>query len=127
MIAHCTAAALVSENKSLCHPASVDSISTSAAKEDHVSMGTIAARQFRDVVHNSRRVLAIELLAAAQGLALLDPKAAKALLPVQDLLREKVGPWNEDRYMAPDIEAADELIRSGRILTAVEALTGPLD
>lgn len=126
MIAHCTAAALVSENKSLCHPASVDSISTSAAKEDHVSMGTIASRQFRDVVANVRRVLAIELLAAAQGLHLLEPQPAKALQKPTALLREKVAPWDEDRYMADDIEAAEALISSGVLVKAAEAACGKL-
>lgn len=128
MIAHCTAAALVSENKSLCHPASVDSISTSAAKEDHVSMGTIAARQFREVVTNVRRVLAVELLAAAQGIH-LNPdghKPAKALQKPLALLREKVAPWDTDRYMADDIEAAEALICSGALIEAAEASCGAL-
>lgn len=118
MMAHVTAAALVSENKSLCHPASVDSIPTSAAKEDHVSMGTIAARQFRDVVANVRRVLAIELLSACQGLEYLDEKTAPALQPVVALLRDKVPAWDRDRYMAPDIAAAEALIQSGALLEA---------
>lgn len=127
MIAHCTAAALVSENKSLCHPASVDSISTSAAKEDHVSMGTIASRQFRDVVRNTRRVLAVELLAAAQGVDFHQGlKPARALIPVMEKLREVVPNWKEDRYMAPDIEAAEALIESGALITAVESVIGEL-
>jgi histidine ammonia-lyase len=127
MIAHCTAAALVSENKSLCHPASVDSISTSAAKEDHVSMGTIAARQFRQVVENTRKVLAIELLASVQGLDFLSPlKPAKPLIPAVEALRTRVPHWGEDRYMAPDIEEAVRLIKSGLLLSAVEAEIGPM-
>ncbi|CAM2067871.1 histidine ammonia-lyase [Sulfidibacter corallicola] len=126
MIAHCTAAALVSENKSLCHPASVDSISTSAAKEDHVSMGTIAARQFRAVVTNVRRVLAIELLAASQGLNLIPEKPALALQGVVDLVRAEVAPWDRDRYMASDIQKAEALIGSGNMIAAVERVSGPL-
>ena len=126
MLAHVTAAALVSENKSLCHPASVDSISTSAAKEDHVSMGTIAARQFRDVVVNTRRVLAIELLAANQGLNLLDLAAAKPLLPALDLVKQQIAPWDKDRYMAKEIEVAEHLIQSGRLLQAAESVIGSM-
>lgn len=127
MIAHCTAASLVSENKSLCHPASVDSISTSAAKEDHVSMGTIAARQFRDVVVNTRRVLAIELLAAVQGLEFVKPlQPAKALIGVVDRVRKDVPAWSGDRYMAPDIESAERLIRSGELIELAEAEAGAL-
>ena len=127
MLAHVTAASLVSENKSLCHPASVDSISTSAAKEDHVSMGTIAARQFRDVVQNTRMVLAIELLAACQGVGFHAPlKSAAALLPVIAALRERTPAWDRDRYMAPDIEEAAALIRSGDLVRAAESVTGPL-
>ncbi len=128
MIAHCTAASLVSENKSLCHPASVDSISTSAAKEDHVSMGTIAARQFRDVTINSRRVLAIELLAAVQGLEFLKPrKPALALQGVVAKVREVVEPWHEDRYMASDIVAAEELIESGCLLELAAEVCGHIN
>lgn len=127
MIAHCTAAALVSENKVLCHPASVDSISTSAAKEDHVSMGTIAARKFRKVVGHVRQVLAIELLAAAQGIRLLgagDP--AKALISVCRLTERTVPHWDQDRYMAQDIALAEQLIRSNQLLRTAEATCGPL-
>jgi histidine ammonia-lyase len=122
MIAHCTAAALVSENKSLCHPASVDSISTSAAKEDHVSMGTIASRQFRQVVANTRRVLAIELLTAAQGIDLIGLEPAAALRPALHCLREKVPNWNADRYMAPDIQAAEALLENGTIWNQVTGI-----
>ena len=127
MMAHVTAAALVSENKSLCHPASVDSISTSAAKEDHVSMGTIAARQFREVVINTRRVLVIELLASLQGLHLLAPlQPAKALIPAVALVREYIEPWKEDRLMAADLRKAEELVRSNRLIDAVATVLGEL-
>ncbi len=127
MIAHVTAAALCSENKSLCHPASVDSISTSAAKEDHVSMGTIAARQFRDVVKNVSHVLAIELLAAVQGLHLLKPlKPALPLLPVVQKVADWFEPWDKDRFMAPEIKRAQSLIHSGALIEAVEDQIGSL-
>ena len=120
MIAHCTAAALVSENKTLCHPSSVDSISTSAAKEDHVSMGGWSARKALRVVEHVETVLAIELLAACQGLEFLRPlKTAATLEAVHKLVREHVAPWDKDRIMAPDISAAKELLRSGAIWRAV--------
>ncbi|KAI8614292.1 aromatic amino acid lyase [Chytriomyces sp. MP71] len=121
MIAHCTAAALVSENKVLCHPASVDSISTSAAQEDHVSMGGFAARKALEVVENVEKVLAIELLCACQALDLQRPlKTVGVLEKVHAYVRGKEGcgvvAWDEDRYMAPDIEAAWEFIKSGKLV-----------
>lgn len=104
MLSQVTAASLVSENKVLCHPASIDSIPTSANKEDHVSMGTIAARHTLEVVDNVKKVLAIELLSAAQALEFLKPlKPAEALLPVLELIRNKIAPWEKDRNMAEDI------------------------
>lgn len=117
MIAHCTAASLVSENKALCHPASVDSISTSASKEDHVSMGGWAARKSLRVVEHVERVLAIELLCACQALEFLRPlSTTEPLERVYKLVREAgVKPWTEDRYMAPDIEMCWQLIRSGQV------------
>ncbi|GAU96857.1 hypothetical protein RvY_08233 [Ramazzottius varieornatus] len=111
MLAHCTAAALVSENKVLCHPASVDSLSTSAATEDHVSMGGFAARKALKVVENVERVLSIELLAACQAIEFLRP--LRTTLPLEEvhrLVRSVVAPWDKDRFMAPDIDAATELI-----------------
>lgn len=108
MIAQVTAAALVAENKLRCHPASVDTIPTSAGREDHVSMGMSAALKANEVVRDVRRILAIELLAAAQGLDLLRPYASSP--PLQALhrdLRRRVPRWDEDREMAPDLEAAD--------------------
>jgi len=128
MLAQVTAAALVSENKILCHPASVDSIPTSANKEDHVSMGTIAARKALEVVDNVEHVLAVELLAAAQALEFLKPlRPAKALVPVLDKVRAHVAPWDRDRMMAPDIRKARELIRTGAVVTAAESVAGPLN
>jgi len=114
MIAQVTAAALVSENKTLCHPASVDSIPTSADKEDHVSMGMWGAIKLRQVVTNARRVLAIELLAAAQGIDLLRPlQSSDPLEALHADLRERVAPWREDREMAPDLEAAEAFLDDG--------------
>jgi histidine ammonia-lyase len=116
MIAQVTAAALVSENKTLCHPASVDSIPTSADKEDHVSMGMWAALKLQQVVGNARQVLAAELLAAAQGLDLLRPLTSSSPLErLHQAVRERVPAWREDREMAPDLAAAEGL------------LAGPLD
>ncbi|MGD2114208.1 MAG: histidine ammonia-lyase [Acidobacteriota bacterium] len=114
MIAQVTAAALVSENKTLCHPASVDSIPTSADKEDHVSMGMWAAIKLGQVVENVRRVFAIELLAAAQGIDLLRPlRSSEPLEALHAALRERVAPWSEDREMAPDLAAAEGFLDDG--------------
>ncbi|KAG5445074.1 Histidine ammonia-lyase [Clonorchis sinensis] len=121
MIAHVTAAALVSENKVLCHPSSVDSISTSAAQEDHVSMGTFAARKCLQVVKNVETVLAIELLVASQALDLLRPlKSTEPLEMVHRLVRSVSPVWEKDRFMAPEIEAVTSLLRSGQVLATVE-------
>jgi histidine ammonia-lyase len=111
MMAQVTAAALVSENKMLAHPASVDSIPTSANQEDHVSMAMHGARRLADMAENVSNVVAIELLAAAQGIDLLAPLATSAKLArVHAALRERVAPYGEDRYFAPDIEAARALV-----------------
>ncbi|XP_078343287.1 histidine ammonia-lyase-like [Oculina patagonica] len=116
MIAHCTAASLVSENKVLCHPSSVDSLSTSAGQEDHVSMGGFAARKALNVVKNVEKVLAIELLAACQGIEFLRPlKTTEPLEAVHSLVRKVVKAWDRDRYMAPDIEAVLKLVVEGKI------------
>jgi histidine ammonia-lyase len=113
MIAQVTAAALASESKGLCHPASVDSIPTSADKEDHVSMGMGAALKLGDVVANTRRILAIELLAAAQGIDLLRPLVSSPPLErLHAAVRERVAAWGEDREMAPDLAAADAFLVS---------------
>lgn len=128
MLAHVTAAALVSENKVLCHPASIDSIPTSANKEDHVSMGTIAARKALEVVKNVEKILAIELIAACQGLEFLKPlKPAEALIPVYSEVRKEIEPWYKDRYMADDIEKASNLILNGRLIKLVENKIGNLN
>ncbi|MGI6345098.1 MAG: histidine ammonia-lyase [Bacillota bacterium] len=122
MIAQYTAASLVSENKVLAHPASVDSIPSSANQEDHVSMGTIGARKLRRVAANTENVLAIEYLAAAQAVDLLDRKGLSPLTePAYQLLRERVAMMREDRILYPDIQQAAALIRSGQLLNAVQA------
>uniref|UniRef100_A0A8C9YUW4 Histidine ammonia-lyase n=1 Tax=Sander lucioperca TaxID=283035 RepID=A0A8C9YUW4_SANLU len=116
MIAHCTAAALVSENKVLCHPSSVDSLSTSAATEDHVSMGGWAARKALRVVEHVEQVLAIELLAACQGIEFLRPlRTTTPLEKVYDLVRSVVKPWIKDRFMSPDIEAVHRLLLDQKV------------
>jgi histidine ammonia-lyase len=121
MIAHCTAAALVSENKVLCHPSSVDSISTSGGKEDHVSMGGFAARKALMVVEHVETVVAIEILAACQALDLLRPlRTTAALEAVHKLVRTRVAPLDKDRFLQPDIDAVLELVRSGAIYDAVQ-------
>jgi len=114
MLAHVTAAALVSENKGLAHPAAVDSIPTSADKEDHVSMGMGAALKLGKVVDNVRWVLAIELAAAAQGIDLLRPLTSS--LPLEALhasIRARIARWDQDREMAPDLAAAADFLRDG--------------
>src|SRR5690606_18949769 len=111
MIAQVTAAALASENKSLAHPASVDSLPTSANQEDHVSMSTFAARRLDDMVQNAAAIVAIELLAAAQAVEFRAPKRTSPLLSrVVEAVRERVPRYEHDRYFAPDIEAAQSLI-----------------
>jgi histidine ammonia-lyase len=119
MIAQYTAAALVSENKGLAHPASVDSIPTSAEKEDHVSMGTIAARKAEAVLRNAERVVAIELLAAVQGIEFLRPLETSAPLEaVVRAVRAASPRLAEDRSLAPDIEAVARLVQGGALAAA---------
>ena len=114
MIAQVTAAALASENKSLAHPASVDSLPTSANQEDHVSMATFAARRLGDMAANSAGIVAVELLAAAQGIDFRAPlKTSPRLLEAHALVRSKVGFYDHDRYFAPDITAIQALVESG--------------
>ncbi len=116
MIAQVTSAALASENKSLAHPASVDSLPTSANQEDHVSMATFAGRRLADMAENTGGVLAIELLAACQGLDFRAPlKSSAPLEKAKSMLRELVPFYDQDRYFAPDIEKASGLITSGAL------------
>jgi histidine ammonia-lyase len=120
MIAHVTAAALASENKSLAHPASVDSLPTSANQEDHVSMATFAARRLGAMNANTRRIVAIELLAAAQGIDFRRPlKTSEPLEGFHARIREVAERWDEDRVFAPDIEAVARLVAGGRFGEAV--------
>ena len=126
MIAHVTAASLASENKSLAHPASVDSLPTSANQEDHVSMATFAARRLQPMIANTAHILGIELLAAAQGVEFLRPLVSSAALEsAHALLRERCPPMPTDRYLAPDIESATALVQDGslaRVLRTLPAL-----
>ena len=120
MIAQVTAAALASENKSYAHPASVDSLPTSANQEDHVSMATFAARRLVEMADNSAGILAIELLAACQGVDFREPlRTSKLLEEAKQLLRAEVPFYDQDRYFAPDIEKAKRLIQSGELLRFV--------
>jgi histidine ammonia-lyase len=119
MIAQLTAASLISENKVLSHPASVDSIPTSANQEDHVSMGSISAIKLLQVVENVERVIAIELLIGASALDYRDHPTSSALQSVKELLREKVARLEEDRILYPDIDAATALVTSGAILEII--------
>ncbi len=129
MIAQVTAAAVVSENKTLAHPATVDSIPTSAGKEDHVSMATWAGRKLRQVVRNAERVVAIELLAAAQALELHDRwiEPGAGARAGYDAVRTVVKPLLRDREFAPDIEAATRLVRDGTVADAAAEAVGRLD
>ena len=116
MIAHVTAAALASENKTLAHPASIDSLPTSANQEDHVSMATFAARKLTDICANVAGIIAIELLAAAQGIDLRQPYlTSPSLAPVVELIRTHVPHYDIDHYLAPDIQSVIELVSSGQI------------
>jgi histidine ammonia-lyase len=127
MITQYTAAALVSENKVLAHPACVDSIPTSANQEDHVSMGTIAARQAREILENVRHVLAIELLAAAQGIDFLRPLApGTGSAAAHAFIRQHVPHLEEDRVPAPDIKAIYLAIVDGGLIAAVEQAVGAI-
>jgi len=123
MIAHVTAAALASENKSLAHPASVDSLPTSANQEDHVSMATFAARRLQPMIANTAHILGIELLAAAQGVEFLRPlTSSPPLEAVHALLRQACPSIERDRYMAPDIERATALVTDGSLARILRSL-----
>jgi histidine ammonia-lyase len=127
MIAQYTAAALVSENKVLVHPASADSIPTSANKEDHVSMGTISARKCRQVVRNAQSVLAIELLCAAQALDLFtDLRSGQGTRRAYRAIRGRIPHLAADRLLSRDMEEAATMLRQGEIVREVEAAVGPL-
>jgi histidine ammonia-lyase len=132
MIAQYTQAALVSENKRLAVPASVDSIPSSAMQEDHVSMGWSAARKLRHAIDNLTRIIAVELVAAAraieirvQGSAVLEPAPATAAV-VRALREAGVAGIGPDRFLSPDLAVAYEFVRAGKAAEAAESVTGPL-
>jgi len=126
MIAQVTSAALASENKSLAHPASVDSLPTSANQEDHVSMATFAARRLSEMNDNTAGVLAIELLAACQGLDFRAPlKSSVRLEKAKAMVRKVVPFYDQDRYFAPDIKNAQDLIQSGALNKLVDTALLP--
>ena len=128
MIAHVTAAGLASENKVLAHPASVDSIPTSANKEDHVSMGVTAALKAARVVANTRRILAVEALAATQALEIRRPlRSSVPLEAALEVLRRRLPASTSDRVLAPEIEAIAELLREGALDRAAADVLGPLE
>ena len=128
MIAQVAAAALASENKVHAHPASVDTVPTSANQEDHVSMGVTAARKARTILENTEQVVAIELLCAAQAREFHPELAAgKGAQALHDYLRESVAPLFRDRYAHTDLEASCVLVRDGSALAAVERKAGRLE
>ena len=127
LISQYTAASLVSENKVLAHPASVDSIPTSANQEDHVSMGTIACRKARQIHENVLWVLAIELVSGAQALDFHRPlRPGKGVAAVHAAIRETIPHLARDRYLKPEVGRVRELIRSGALVRAAETAAGPL-
>jgi histidine ammonia-lyase len=127
MIAQYAAAALVSENKSVAHPASVDSIPSSANQEDHVSMGTIAARHGRDILENATRVIGIELLAAAQAIDFSNcERLGRGTRIAYDRLREDISKIDKDRVMYIDFNKIYDIIKTNEMVTYVEAALGVL-
>jgi histidine ammonia-lyase len=125
MLAQYTAAALVAENRLLAHPASTDSIPTSGMQEDHVSMGWSAAVKLRRLLENLARVLAVELLCASCALDLRTPlRPAPATAAVRDLVRTRIGPPGPDRFLAPDLAAAAELVSSGAVVARASTALG---
>jgi len=127
MIAHVTSAALASENKYLCHPASVDSIPTSTDKEDHVSMGVTAGVKLLKVIENTRYCLAIEALCASQAIDFQEPqKTSKALQAVHQIIRKSVPKIIKDRVFNKDIERISELIKNNEVINECELITGEL-
>jgi histidine ammonia-lyase len=127
MLAHYAQAAVVAENRRLAAPASVDSLPTSAMQEDHVSMGWGAARKLRTVITNLSRILAVELVCAGRALDLRAPlRPAAGTGAALACLRERVPGFGPDRFMAPELAAAQELVRSGAVVGAVEGTLGEL-
>jgi histidine ammonia-lyase len=125
MVAHVTAAALASENKSMAHPASVDSLPTSANQEDHVSMACFAARRLAPMIANTAHILAIEWLAAAQGIEFLRPlRSSAALESAHALLRQRCPAVGVDRVLADDIGHAATLVTGGALSGVLRTLPG---
>lgn len=121
MIAHVSASALASENKSLAHPATVDSLPTSANQEDHVSMATYAARRLHGMLFNVDHILAVEFLAAANGIEFRRPlKSSPSLERVVEAIRQKIANYDTDRFFHPDLVAMAELIKSSVLLDHTE-------
>jgi len=128
MVCQYTAASLVSESKSMAHPAGVDSITSSAGQEDHVSMGMIASRHARECVTNAEVVVAMEVLAGAQGCDLRAPlRAGRGTSAAVAAVRQVIAPLIRDRELKPDVDAAIELVRSGALVEAVESEIGALE
>lgn len=127
MIPQYTAAALVSENKVLCHPASVDSIPTSLGQEDHVSMGSISALKLLSVLHNVERVMAVEMLTAAQALDFRKPlKPGRGVLAAHRFVREHVRHADEDYEVGPDIDTCTRLLQSGALVKSLQSANSVL-
>jgi histidine ammonia-lyase len=126
MITQYTAAALVSENKVFAHPASVDSIPTSAGQEDHVSMGTISARHAWEILKNTENVLAIEMLAAAQGIDFHDLQPGAGTRAAHAKIRSHVSHVENDRVLYQDVETVRELMIRGEVVEVVEDAIGPI-
>ncbi|MCX3067768.1 MAG: histidine ammonia-lyase [Cetobacterium sp.] len=122
MIVQYSAASLVSENKVLAHPASVDSIPSSANQEDHVSMGTIAARKAGEILGNARKVIAMEILCACQAIDLKKSKDSLGLMTQEayKIIRENVKYYDEDRVMYPDIDTVEDVIKKNLIIESLE-------
>jgi histidine ammonia-lyase len=127
MIPQYTAAALVSENKVLCHPASVDSIPTSLGQEDHVSMGSISAIKLLSVLHNVEYVLAVELLTACQALDFRQPlKPGAGVLAAHRILRQRIPHADQDYEVRNDLEICANMLRQGELVAEIESISGPL-
>lgn len=127
MIVQYSAASLVSENKVLAHPASVDSIPSSANQEDHVSMGTIAARKAGEILNNTRKVVSMEILSACQGIDLRKiEKLGVATSKAYDIVRDKVAYYDVDRVMYLDINEVENIVKSNKMLEKIEEIVGEL-
>jgi histidine ammonia-lyase len=128
MIAQYTAAGLVAENRRLAHPASVDSMATSAMQEDHVSLGWAAARNLRQILANLARILAVEAICAAHAIDLRDPlQPGPAGAAVVNCLRQQIPPPGPDRFLAPELAVVESLVGNGTLLSAAEEVVGSLE